>query len=322
VTTKIPFAYSSDLKRVVEVASVPSGKACRCICPSCGQAVQARKGKKNNWCFSHDPTPDDVPGIECKISFLVSARQFITDAALAGDLPDFTTTRAFSETTERLEIQGTDKNDWPSIQVKLKLTEQNIFQNLRWEKGPGHYDLSMVFPERKLHLYLSYPGKDRPELPEKKGRDGYMELDIKSIESGYIDSGSVGLNILTMAKKLFTGTEFKRWIYHPRETENSFQKEWLAVREIARKQLSDEYQLTIKNRNQRKVYCRNDSTDIRHSHRLDITKQEDGPLTPEELAASRRWPDLFKYHINNGYSQKSAAKATLRIESRHKPKKN
>ena len=253
---------------------------------------------------------------------MVSARQFITDAALAGDLPDFTTTRAFSETTERLEIQGIDKNNWPSVQVKLKLTDQNIFQNLRWEKGPGHYDLSMVFPERKLHLYLSYPGKDRPELPENKGRDGYMELNIKSIESGYIDSESVGLNILTMANKLFTETEFKRWIYHPREAENSFQKEWLAARKIARKQLSDEHQLTMKSRNQRKGYCRNDSKEISHSHRLDIAKQEDGPLTPEELAASRRWPDFFKYHINNGYSQKSAAKATLRIESRHKPKNN
>lgn len=66
----IPFAYSKALKRLVDVAEVPRGLACCCICPSCGMRLQARQGEVNEHHFSHY----DKAQSKCEYSYWVSIR--------------------------------------------------------------------------------------------------------------------------------------------------------------------------------------------------------------------------------------------------------
>ena len=50
---KVPFGLNTD-GELVEVGAVPSGLACKCVCPACHFPLQARKGKTKHH-FAHDP---------------------------------------------------------------------------------------------------------------------------------------------------------------------------------------------------------------------------------------------------------------------------
>ena len=309
MATKIPFAYSLDHERMVEVSTVRSGKACNCICPSCQQAVQARKGSKNIWCFAHDPLPGETPDVECDISFLVSARQFIADSAIAGDLPDFTTAEAYLVDVVALEIPGIDSQYWPSKEVSVKLTDSTFFQNVSWEKGPGHYDLTLVLPNSNIHLYLAYPGKNSPEIPQSKTSDGYFLLNIKSLETSYQARKSIQDTILTMAHDLFLGSEHKEWVYHPRQDSQSFQEKVHTTKAEAKNQLKIEFESrhSRKHKDGRPLQAKNDPKELDSFENVDLEQ-----LDSNELAASRRFPALFEFFIRHGHSPQEAARKSLK----------
>lgn len=195
---KIPFAYSLDHKRVVEVGSVKPGRACRCVCPSCGQAVQAKRGEVNVWHFAHDPAPGSLPTTECDISFLVCCRQFIADAALAGDISELTTP--------------------PYIRFDEQITKGNRLVDLIWEPGPNNFDLTTRVGNRNLHLYLSYPKREKPVIPSEANEDGYLEIPIQVIEQSIEQHARDGRNILRQAQELFIHQNDHRWLFHPKAT--------------------------------------------------------------------------------------------------------
>lgn len=61
---KIPFGLKNGI--LVDVSEVDSGLDCGCVCPSCHRKLQANKGKKVSYYFSHDPSEDTK---ECKSAF-------------------------------------------------------------------------------------------------------------------------------------------------------------------------------------------------------------------------------------------------------------
>jgi len=204
MTVKIPFAFSLDLKRLVEVSAVPSGRGCNCTCPSCGQSVIARKGEKNEWHFGHDSSPRHQPGQECEISFWVCCRQFIIDCAVSGQLPGFTTPPI--RFTERYKRTSTTLSE------------------LEWlPSETGNYDLMARVGDFTLHIYLSYPNRDNPFVPEDESRNekaGAVEVSIQSLEKD-IDSHARLVNgILKQAKYFFEADlpGIKNWISHPLES--------------------------------------------------------------------------------------------------------
>lgn len=309
---KIPFAYSLDLKRIVEVAEVPSGRGCNCICICCKQAMQARKGDKNAWCFSHDPAPGEVPNEKCDISFLVSARQFIADAALSGDLPNFTTTKAFAVSTVTADIPGLDKRYLPTDQVSVKLSDQKSFKDIQWEKGPGNYELSLVLPGTKIHIYLAYPGKNSPELPDSSDPNGYLLLDIRTLEAEYDASGGVELSIVGLARDLFVGTEHKQWIHHPRLATQSFKDRQAMAEEEARHRLALEHKAR---RPIRRVPESLQAFYPRYNEEGKGAVLDSKVMSPAEISAARRYPRLFEAYQRKGHSPKNAAMAILRDEA-------
>lgn len=51
--TLIPFALRAEDDEIVDVADVPFGLNCGCVCPSCSTALIARKGNIKAWHFAH-----------------------------------------------------------------------------------------------------------------------------------------------------------------------------------------------------------------------------------------------------------------------------
>jgi len=224
---KIPFAYSNAHGRVVEIANVPSGRACDCLCPSCWQAVVARKGTVNQWHFSHDSTPESGPAEECEISFLVSCRQFIADAAKAGELPDITTP--------------------PVAYFGKQYRDSTALTGVQWREGISNFDLTATVGEFDLHLYLSYPGRESPVLPENRGKAGFLEINLQLIQKAIDHELRDGRNIIGQARDLFmSGGEVlffgmapyfsARWICHPLERHPDVLAEKLRQEEAAKLQ--------------------------------------------------------------------------------------
>ncbi len=210
---KIPFAKHRPSGRIVEVSTVPSGRACDCVCPSCGQIVLARKGEANQWCFAHDGNAGERPDEECDISFHVCCRQFIIEAALNGDLRGFVTPEHFF----CLKVSDGE-------QVRVQVAKGNQYEELCWERGLNNFDLAAKIKNRYIHLYLAYPNRESPQLPDSPSRDGFLKVDIQPIKHAIDMDNRQGQNVLAQARDLFLTCDFKSWLYHPRVEDPDFQK--------------------------------------------------------------------------------------------------
>ena len=92
--TLIPFGLSEEDGRFLDVAEVPRGKRCGCICPSCKTPLIARHGNINEWHFAHaSRTVYLKTETECEFSFYVSVRLMarqIVDDTLSMAFPAYT----------------------------------------------------------------------------------------------------------------------------------------------------------------------------------------------------------------------------------------
>jgi hypothetical protein len=74
-STLIPFALRQADRTLVGIDEVPIGKACGCICPSCGSRLLARQGARRVWHFAHEPRADgQATDRACEFSWAVSVR--------------------------------------------------------------------------------------------------------------------------------------------------------------------------------------------------------------------------------------------------------
>ena len=97
----IPFGLKNG--RFYDVSEVDRGRACGCVCPSCGKNLIARKGTSGTreHCFAHDRVAkaNDTETEHCQYSFSVVARLVIKQtlqemAAFSLLLPDFVITES------------------------------------------------------------------------------------------------------------------------------------------------------------------------------------------------------------------------------------
>lgn len=61
--------------RIVSVREVPRGRACRCRCPRCHEALIARQGDRNKWHFAHENDADCSGGAESALH--LAAKQIL-----------------------------------------------------------------------------------------------------------------------------------------------------------------------------------------------------------------------------------------------------
>lgn len=63
---RIPFGLRLVDQQFVDVADVPKGKQCGCICPSSRIPLIAQQGKVNRWHFAHASRNVDEVNKECE----------------------------------------------------------------------------------------------------------------------------------------------------------------------------------------------------------------------------------------------------------------
>jgi len=316
--TKIPFAIHKPTGRMVEVSSVVAGRACECICPSCRQSVQARQGSVYEWHFAHDGAPGTTPGVECDISFHVCCRQFIIEAALAGQLSSLMTPgRSIS-----YEVNG-------GMTRAQRVARPMLHENLIWKKGVSNFDIAADVEGYGLHIYFSYPDRESPVIPEGVHEAGFLKIDITPIKKSIERDKRNGQNILEQADVLFREEDCKLWLSHPRLYTKAFIEEKGKILDEYKKKQEDVKRVKMQRIDE--MAARRDSSELQKQR--PVKKEQDGvlyahrkispplrlvakhdALSSDESLIARFYSTVYKLYLDAGRTQQEAITLLLQKE--------
>jgi len=236
VESLIPFGLHQASGELVDVASVPRGRECGCICPSCDTPLVARQGECKEWHFAHRSR--DVHSEtkrECEYSFLVSVRLMIRQLSMNGlrfRTPDF---------IEELEVYSNISNQ--GHRVKFIVAEESLIELVSPSVGVSFSNVEVdVLGKVKnvpFAIYCTYYGRDIPASlrnPQVK-LSGVVELNLAGVAHRFKQERS-GQYVDALRSYIEESSESKRWVYHPRyaaakkkaETEAS---QWLSEQKVS-----------------------------------------------------------------------------------------
>ncbi|MCV2510918.1 competence protein CoiA family protein [Leclercia pneumoniae] len=170
----IPFGLRIEDQKYVDVADVPKGRKCACICPSCKIPLIARQGSINRWHFAHASRKIDDIEQNCEYSFLVSVRAMAKQIIESGF--QFSTPGCTGHVSERrhgmpfMELFCVTKPDTITLSNVQKecLFEETMVDICGEVKG---------FP---LVIYFSHPERSVPDKLKEPGntRCGILDIDL------------------------------------------------------------------------------------------------------------------------------------------------
>jgi len=203
----IPFALSKETNLLVDVADVPSGKKCACICPSCEIPLVARKGEINEWHFAHDSQYiDKDQELACDFSWAVAVKMMIKQLIIEGGsltLPDY-----------YIPFQGIG---YQKHERYIKVTDSSTVQYEHAAIKSLSCDVTIDVKGKKLGIILLT--KHSPSFVDSTFHEsllGVLAIDIERV--GFNHDGKI-VNHLRKHLKLLLEHEVstKHWLYHARE---------------------------------------------------------------------------------------------------------
>lgn len=198
---KIPFAVEIGTGDLVEVGAVASGRACKCVCPGCGQGVLARKGEKKQWHFAHDPDSKYAPERVCDVSFYSCCRRFIVELAHRGVFRTLLT---------------------PDLHVKAgapSFSSETVpgkrLADVTFRVGQD-FDLTVEIDSHYIDIHLAYPSRQYPVAP-KSGSRGLLVINLDYMLAGYGQRTPSKSLFKQLAIELIENSVVsKHWAYHPK----------------------------------------------------------------------------------------------------------
>jgi len=223
--TLVPFGLDVSTLDLVDVCDVSGGKACGCVCPSCGGQLIARHGSINQWHFAH--ASKGITGAinePCEYSFFVSVRLMarqLVHQTLSIMLPGFR-----SQVCHIDEITGeTSAIDF----TVTELTEVTLL-NVETESRVGDVVVDLIgrVGDYSLAICFTHPGRDFP-LRDQITLGGKCGLIKVSLDSFYKNLASVKLQKESYGAALRRFLEkdvlSKMWLHHPRDLRKKQQAE-------------------------------------------------------------------------------------------------
>lgn len=222
----IPFAEQNG--RLVDITQVVSGKACNCICPSCGQSLVARKGKSERvHHFAHNKNMNEAidEKIECEYSFYVAARLVIKQIFSEKQKDEWFLPR-FKQTYEP------EQQKYKHLKVLMVVTEdqQLILENYQIERSLDKVEMDIVVEVKgvKIGIFFTYPSRPYPEI-EKHKNYGVLGINLEDLTESYREFVfKAGASFQHEIVKYVLIEGDREWLYHPREQS----KEKWAIEEL------------------------------------------------------------------------------------------
>lgn len=210
----IPFGLETQTGELIDVTSVPSGKGCGCICPSCKAPLIARKGEINEWHFAHlsrgtySATED-----ACDYSFYVSARMMarqLIEHDLQLLLPELVTSVA-------------DMINFELVERKRMVTESRLINisNCNAEQRFYNAEIDIVGEVGGIPfgIYFTHSGRELPlELNVPTGeRCGLIAVSLSSLPMKFVMAKQKKVSYREVLQNLLAeDINSKSWVYHPR----------------------------------------------------------------------------------------------------------
>lgn len=189
---RIPFGRLKQSGEIVDVGGVRNGRACECVCPSCGCALLARQGSVRGWHFAHDVSAvGSSPSTQCALSWFVATRLAVHSVV---------------RTIETIALPNVVAGHAPNT-LPVSFIASTAFAGVPVD-GAAHGGKWM------LVLYITHPERPVPEaLRETRERNvGVIELNLGHLQPAL--SAPHGRYIEELRRLLTSSTVGKRWIWH------------------------------------------------------------------------------------------------------------
>lgn len=213
IDNRIPFGLDPDSGLLVDVGSVRRGRACGCVCPSCGACLVAKQGIEKEWHFSHTTQDSEVDATRaCDHSFAVSVRRMIHQVVFSG--------MRFRIPDREWEVSGVG-GSWAEGACRdataaspartVKMDDVNVDAAFCGVK----VDVLAHVQGVPLVLYVTYEGRRVPDLlkePTVK-KCGVVELKVDCVAKVFAEKPG-GKYREILLEYLETGLAGKSWAYH------------------------------------------------------------------------------------------------------------
>lgn len=210
----IPFGLRKEDQMYVDVADVPKGRSCGCLCPSCHIPLIARQGKVNRWHFAH--ASRKIGNIEqsCHYSFFVSVRAMAKQIIKTGfrlSTPGYT-----GEVSERR--YDTWFSELFCVTAPGTIMLDNVQKECLFEQTV--VDICAQINGYPLVIYFSHPERRVPvslKAPDNK-RCGVLEIDLSRTGELFLSKNAASDRFDDVLKTFIEeDNHSKKWIFHPRE---------------------------------------------------------------------------------------------------------
>lgn len=210
----IPFGLKIEDNTFIDVAEVPKGKQCGCICPSCHIRLVARQGNVNRWHFAHSCRKVDTVDQECEFSFFVSVR------AMAKQLIDTRLLITLPEWHDRLieRRHGIVFSEDYCITSSNDIHFDNIQKEYSFENTL--VDIYGNIDKYPFLIYFTHPGRNLPEnlLTPKLEQCGILEIKLDNTSQLFSKKDTANIKFIDELKDFLQhDNDSKQWIFHPRK---------------------------------------------------------------------------------------------------------
>ncbi len=202
--------YALDQKnQLVHVDSVPNGLKCNCHCPSCGEELSARQGRKKQHSFAHASKSE----VKCAYGYQTSLHLLAKEIFNEGCdllLPSV----YYNE--EKLDYSMFDEETREEVHKPIFNSQTIRADSVELEKQYDNFipDIILYYKETPLvvEIFVTHPVDD--EKKEKIINSGVsaIEFDLSKMDRE-IDKDSL--------KRIFESGEYCHWIYNERGNEKT-----------------------------------------------------------------------------------------------------
>lgn len=201
---RIPFGLHVGRGELVDVAAVPRGRNCGCICPSCKARLSARQGEVNAWHFAHDSdATQSRPISTCDYSAWVSIRQmalqqFADIRSLECHLPEFRLRSGYG----------------PTVAAAQTVSIEDCRTLIATPYGTA--DLEGYVGDQRVLIFLFHPERSRPQAQLATPTESWvLAMDLGPVLKLMVAESSAERSCSQILRGQLDHLEGLRWIDHP-----------------------------------------------------------------------------------------------------------
>jgi ssDNA-binding Zn-finger/Zn-ribbon topoisomerase 1 len=189
-TNNLIYANREADKVLVSISEVESGLKCGCVCPSCGEQLIAKKGKKKAHHFAHYKLEYCEHGYQTSLH--MAAKEILLKA------------KKLSVPSVELTFETYKKPEIISEQMEIQI------DNVKLEKRMGDVIPDVIITsggrELFLEIYVTHKVDEKKKTRLRKSGKSTIEIDLSKLDRDITED--------ELTEYIIHGLEYKTWVYN------------------------------------------------------------------------------------------------------------